>query len=186
MDGVQGSAAPASGASGVFDTVACLLTQAMATLAEDPVRAQGCIVNAGRLLDGLGPAPSISGSGALAPWQVLRVRRHIEANLGKRLYGTDLAAVAKLSFSHFARAFKVSFGMTPSAFVMTRRIALAQHLMISTPSQLCEIALDCGLANQAHLCRVFRRHVGQSPAAWRRAAVVETESVARRRGRKAA
>ncbi len=33
------------------------------------------------------------------------------------------------------------------------------------------IAVECGLADQAHLTRLFRRIVGESPAAWRRARV---------------
>jgi AraC-like DNA-binding protein len=33
---------------------------------------------------------------------------------------------------------------------------------------LSTIALTCGFADQAHLSRLFRQCVGQSPAAWRR------------------
>jgi AraC-like DNA-binding protein len=41
--------------------------------------------------------------------------------------------------------------------------------MLSTMRPLSEIAVDCGLADQAHLTRLFRKIVGESPAAWRRA-----------------
>ena len=41
--------------------------------------------------------------------------------------------------------------------------------MLSTDAPLSEIALDCGLADQAHLSRLFRRIVGETPRAWRRA-----------------
>jgi AraC-like DNA-binding protein len=40
--------------------------------------------------------------------------------------------------------------------------------MIESNAPLCEIALDCGLADQAHLCRVFRRMTGTTPSVWRR------------------
>jgi AraC family transcriptional regulator len=33
---------------------------------------------------------------------------------------------------------------------------------------LSEIALSCGLADQSHLSRWFRRIVGETPHAWRR------------------
>jgi AraC family transcriptional regulator len=36
---------------------------------------------------------------------------------------------------------------------------------------LSEIAAECGMADQAHLTRLFRGIVGESPAAWRRARV---------------
>jgi len=37
-----------------------------------------------------------------------------------------------------------------------------------TDKPLAEIALDCGLTDQPHLTRLFRRVVGMSPGAWRR------------------
>jgi AraC-like DNA-binding protein len=45
----------------------------------------------------------------------------------------------------------------------------AQGLMLSTDKALSEIAAECGLADQSHFTRLFRRFVGESPAAWRRA-----------------
>jgi len=41
--------------------------------------------------------------------------------------------------------------------------------MLSTNKPLSEIAAECGLADQAHLTRLFRKVVGESPAVWRRA-----------------
>jgi AraC family transcriptional regulator len=41
--------------------------------------------------------------------------------------------------------------------------------MLQTSLPLAQIAVDCGLADQAHFNRSFRRFVGQSPGAWRRA-----------------
>jgi AraC-like DNA-binding protein len=40
--------------------------------------------------------------------------------------------------------------------------------MLSTAKPLCDIAIECGLADQAHLSRLFRKVVGETPAAWRR------------------
>jgi AraC-like DNA-binding protein len=38
-----------------------------------------------------------------------------------------------------------------------------------TPFPLSRVAVACGLCDQAHLCKVFRRLIGMSPSAWRRA-----------------
>jgi AraC-like DNA-binding protein len=43
------------------------------------------------------------------------------------------------------------------------------RLMLGSSVPMSEIALQCGFADQAHLCRRFRRVIGESPAAWRRA-----------------
>jgi AraC family transcriptional regulator len=107
--------------------------------------------------------------GGLAPRQVRDVRIFIETNLESPLTTKDLASAANLSTFHFCRAFRVSFNMTPHAYVMRRRIERAQGLMLQTDTSLGQIAMDCGLADQAHFNRLFRRLVGDSPGAWRRA-----------------
>ena len=80
----------------------------------------------------------------------------------------DLAAIARLSTGHFCRSFTRSFGVAPFAYVAGRRLARAQELMLTTDDPLSQIALACGLCDQSHLTRLFRRHVGTSPNAWRR------------------
>jgi len=81
-----------------------------------------------------------------------------------------MARVAARSVCYFSRAFKVSFGETPHAYVMRRRVRRAQELMLNSDEPLSHIALACGFADQAHLSRLFRREVGATPSAWRRAA----------------
>ena len=107
--------------------------------------------------------------GRLAPWQVNRVVAHVEANLACAIQAKDLAALVNLSTSHFFRGFKASTGMTPFEYVAQRRVELARKLMHTTSDPLSHIAVQCGLCDQSHLCRLFRRLVGQSPHAWRRA-----------------
>lgn len=104
----------------------------------------------------------------LEPWQIHRVRTHIEANLDTKIRINDLAALAKMSSSHFSRAFKESVDETPHCYVMRRRAVRAQALMLTTDASLGQIAVGCGLSDQSHLNRVFLRFVGESPAVWRR------------------
>jgi transcriptional regulator GlxA family with amidase domain len=52
---------------------------------------------------------------------------------------------------------------------MRRRVERAQGMMLTTSAPLAQIAAQCGLADQAHFNRIFRRFVGDSPGAWRRA-----------------
>ena len=106
--------------------------------------------------------------GGLAPWQIRRVVAHIEANLDATIRIKDLAALIKLSSCHFSRAFRESFDESPHGYVMRRRVERAQGLMLTTDASLVRIAADCGLADQAHFSKVFRRLVGASPGAWRR------------------
>ena len=111
--------------------------------------------------------------GGLSPWQIRKVTSHIEANLDRSIRNEELAALVRLNPSHFGRAFRNSFGEPPHEYLIRRRVERAQGLMLSTNAPLSEIALDCGMADQAHLSRLFRRIVGESPRAWRRARIGE-------------
>jgi AraC-like DNA-binding protein len=119
--------------------------------------------------DATSPAATENGAQrGLAPWQVRRVLAHIEANLDAQIRNKDLAAIARLSLFHFNVAFRNSVGEAPHGYIIRRRMERAQGLMLSTEKPLSEIAVECGLADQSHLTRLFRRIVGESPAAWRR------------------
>ena len=107
--------------------------------------------------------------GGLAPWQVCRILTHIEANLGAPTTTAELAGLVRLSRFHFSRAFRRTFNDSPHAYLMRRRVERAQGLMLTTTTSIAQIAVSCGLADQAHFTRLFRRFAGESPSAWRRA-----------------
>jgi AraC family transcriptional regulator len=81
----------------------------------------------------------------------------------------DLCALAQRSEAHFSRSFRRTFGHSPHAFVVRRRVELAGQYMLQTEAPLSDIALRCGFVDQAHLCKLFRKVTGETPAAWRRA-----------------
>ena len=106
--------------------------------------------------------------GGLAPWKARRVAAYIQEHIGTSLTAGELATLVQLSHSHFNRAFKVSFEETPMMYVMRQRMRLARELMLTTACPLSQIALQCGLCDQPHFSRMFRRFFGQSPRLWRR------------------
>ena len=119
-----------------------------------------------------------TGRRALAPWQVDRATRFIDANLQKKITISDVAALTRLSASHFSRAFRATVGEAPHAYIMRRRVERAQRLIRVTNQPLVEIALECGFADQAHLTKLFRRVVGICPGAWRRMQGGDTRQLA--------
>jgi AraC family transcriptional regulator len=106
----------------------------------------------------------------LAEWQLRRIERHVEEHLGERMPCAALASMVSLSRSQFGRAFRATTGQTPHAYVMGRRMARAKRLLRETAMPLSEIALECGMADQSHLSRVFSGMEGISPGVWRRIA----------------
>jgi AraC family transcriptional regulator len=109
-----------------------------------------------------------SGTTGLMGWQIVRVRAFIKKNLHRTIHTQDLSAVAKRTPAHFSRSFKLTFGEPPHAYVIKRRLEKACHLMLTSSSSLSEIALSAGFSDQPHLCKLFSRAFGQSPASWRR------------------
>jgi len=106
--------------------------------------------------------------GGLAPWQARRLMAHIDAHLAETIRIEELAALLRLSVGHFCRAFKSTFGLSAHDYLTRRRIEVAQGLMLTTRDSLGAIALSCGMSDQSHFSRWFRRIVGETPDQWRR------------------
>jgi AraC-like DNA-binding protein len=154
--------------------IAELVTALSSTLNDERESAEECLSRVAAILKPLqkqGTQASERMKGGLAPWQMRKVTSHIETNLDRTIKSGNLAALLNLSPCHFSRAFRSSFGSSPLEYIIRRRMERAQGLMLSTDAPLSQIALECGLADQAHFSRLFRRTVGESPNAWRRARV---------------
>ena len=121
------------------------------------------------------PHTPVSGP-RLTAWQRRRVLDHIETSLAKPLRNRELAALVGYSEFHFSVAFRNALGTPPHEYLIRRRIERAQQLMLSSDLPLCQIAAECGLADQPHLSRLFRKVVGETPAAWRRSRFTGTGS----------
>jgi AraC-like DNA-binding protein len=117
------------------------------------------------------PANAASTAGVrqrgLARWQSRAAIEYINANLASQLTLAEIAKVVCLSKSHFSRAFKISHGVSPWAYIITARVERAKRMIRATREPLSQIGSACGFADQAHLCRAFRRWVGVSPGIWR-------------------
>lgn len=159
-------------ASSWVQNVISLLDAALRQLHQPEHIAQNTIVKARVLLRkqlGLQVAQAApEGSGRLLGWQARKVRDYIESHITDPLPVSDLCALVQRSQAHFSRSFKRTFGESPHAFVIRRRLELATLYMLQTEASLSEIALRCGFVDQAHFSRHFRQSTGQTPAAWRR------------------
>ncbi len=163
---MQNPASPSSSRSD-YDLIAQLLTDALTALEVDGAMAKRHILQARTLvIEAVEAAPGAQGG--LAGWQMRRVSNFIHFNLATKLRIEQVARNLKVSPGYLSRAFKTSAGMTYSEFVLRARVELAKRLLLTTDTPICEIALACGLTDQAHLTRTFKRSVGMPPAAWRR------------------
>jgi AraC-like DNA-binding protein len=153
--------------------VISLLEAAVDQLHNQVHPAQGKLLEAASLLRQQIDPPAAravpDGKGRLLAWQARKVRDYIDSHITGPVLVADLCALIDRSEAHFSRSFKRTFGESPHAFVIWRRLELAARYMLQTDASLSDIALRCGFTDQAHLCKLFRQSTGQTPAAWRRA-----------------
>jgi AraC-like DNA-binding protein len=97
-----------------------------------------------------------------AAGSTMRARELIDSDPGARHTLTAMAAQTGLSRYQLLRGFVRETHLTPHAYVLQRRIALARR-MIRQGLALAEVALATGFFDQSHLSHCFARQFGVSP-----------------------
>ena len=118
-------------------------------------------------------APDSKGQhrGGLAGWQQHAVARFIDERLAERVSLRTLAALARLSPCHFARAFKQSFGVPPHRFHTHRRIERAKALLANPEMSATEIGIAIGFSSASSFTMSFRKVTGTTPTGFRRTVI---------------
>ncbi|ADG10872.1 AraC family transcriptional regulator [Caulobacter segnis] len=110
-------------------------------------------------------------AGGLTSRQERMAKEWIEATLPVGTTLSELAQGCGLGVSRFARAFRISTGVTPYGWVISRRIERAK-ILLKASLPLAHIALACGFADQSHMSRTFKRATGMAPRTWQLASQV--------------
>ncbi|MFW5750526.1 MAG: helix-turn-helix domain-containing protein [Planctomycetota bacterium] len=95
---------------------------------------------------------------------------HIRRNLHQPLCVDTIAAAAGLSPRGLHRLFRQHLDQAPLAHVLQLRLERAAELLRADPDLLVkQVASRCGIPDQRHFARLFRRHHGANPRQWRAA-----------------
>ena len=100
------------------------------------------------------------------PWQVRCIQAHISANMHTALRTADLAGIVAFSSYRLKRVFQDNFDCTPHQYLIRRRVARAQCLLLISDDSISQIAAECGIVSQAHLSNMFHKIVGERPGRW--------------------
>ena len=101
------------------------------------------------------------------PPAIRRVMAYVQANIASPLQIDRMASMAELSRAHFVRTFTAELGISPSAWVMERRLERIERLLIATDMTVAAIAGATGFADANYLAKAFRRKRGMSPLEFR-------------------
>jgi len=104
-------------------------------------------------------------TGSSLPGGLARARASIDDAPAEPHALGELAAVAGLSRYQTVRGFARLTGLTPHAYVVQRRLAVARRL-IREGTTLTAAALDAGFNDQSHMHRVFTARLGYTPGAY--------------------
>jgi AraC-like DNA-binding protein len=104
------------------------------------------------------------------PPLIARLRVLVQNQLGDpQLSVQRLAQQSGCSADHLAQLFRDVSGEHLLARINRLRVERAQRLLAETSLAVKEIAWACGFASPGYFIRVFRRHCGITPQAWRAA-----------------
>ena len=98
---------------------------------------------------------------------LLRAKDLADARYGEPLTVADLARAAGLSPAHFSREFRRTFGESPHAYLLTRRLERAAAMLRGTDRSIADICFSVGLQSLGSFTTTFTRTFGDSPAAYR-------------------
>ena len=106
--------------------------------------------------------------GGLSPKVLLRVIERLRSDSDADVSLDALSSDAGLSRFHFCRAFKVSTGLSPHAWLRQHRLEQAMNMLRNTDASIVSVAAELGYASQTAFAAAFRRLTGETPSDWRR------------------
>jgi AraC-like DNA-binding protein len=98
---------------------------------------------------------------------LLRAKDLADARYVDQLCVADMACAAGLSPAHFSREFRKTFGESPHAYLLTRRLERAAAMLRNTDRSVADICIAVGLSSVGSFTTSFSRLYGKSPTAYR-------------------
>jgi AraC-like DNA-binding protein len=96
-----------------------------------------------------------------------RARDLMDREYARPLDVAALARAALMSTAHFSRQFRSTYGETPYAYLMTRRIERAKALLRGGEMSVTEVCTAVGCTSLGSFSARFTQLVGETPTAYR-------------------
>jgi AraC-like DNA-binding protein len=103
---------------------------------------------------------------SVAP-ELRRAIGYLRDNIHRNVTLAELSRVANKSVSSLSRTFVAETGVAPHQYLIQLRVTKAKALLQTTDIPLIDVADLCGFSHVEHLARIFKRHTGTTPGAYR-------------------
>lgn len=98
---------------------------------------------------------------------VEEAKEYITKNIDKKLSREDISEHVAYNPDYFNRIFKEETGLSIIEYILNEKIELTKELLAKTDIQISNIALRIGYNNFSYFSKLFKKHTGVSPSAYR-------------------
>ena len=106
----------------------------------------------------------------LSRFDISKTLEYIEKNFANPLIGVDaLAEMSGVSDVYFRKLFKMKTGMSPSQYIILKRVEYSKKLLVHSFMTLEKCAFESGFSSLQYFCRAFKKVTGMTPGEYRKA-----------------
>ena len=92
----------------------------------------------------------------------------MQTDFSKNRNISEYAEMFNISVSYFIHLFTQQFGGSPYQYLLSIRISQAKYLLTETNMRINDIAKNIGYDDPFYFSRIFKKHIGVSPSAYRK------------------
>lgn len=97
-----------------------------------------------------------------------RADAHIRTHFHHRISTASLARELECNPDYLGRVFRLAYGKTPTEAIHWRRLRHARRMLLESDRNVEEISRTCGFRDVRYFRRLFKRHEGMTPLAFRK------------------
>ena len=99
--------------------------------------------------------------------EIIRVQQYMEKNYDKAITMTEMAGISNMSSRNLMRRFEQATSNTPLEYLQRFRIENAKKMLENKNYSIEQIAMKCGYEDMSFFRKVFKRHAGMTPRAYK-------------------
>ncbi len=96
------------------------------------------------------------------------IKQYIKENLSSSIDIDTLSEISGYSPDHFRHMFKKKTGQSPKQFILTQRLELARHMLVTDNCYISNVSSACGFSDLSQFSSMFRKSTGLSPQDYRK------------------